>query len=108
MVSHVHVHEHKRAEFLVKAATLLPHCRAEHGNIFENLYQNSVSCDCVHRAASHSFICAHFSLLVVVQACGPIEDADPCAFVWMEEWEGALAGSSWNKQLLWVVEVALC
>ena len=29
VVSHVHVHAHKRAEFLVKAATLLPHCRAE-------------------------------------------------------------------------------
>ena len=42
VVSHVHVHEHKVSEFLVKAATLLPHCRAEEGNIFENLYRNSV------------------------------------------------------------------
>ena len=31
VVAHVHVHAHKLAEFLVKAATLLPHCRAEAG-----------------------------------------------------------------------------
>jgi hypothetical protein len=58
------VHEHKRAEFLVKAATLLPHCRAERGNIFENLYQNSVSCEIamVSIAQRHiqSYLCSLF------------------------------------------------
>jgi quinol monooxygenase YgiN len=65
VVSHVHVHAHKVAEFLVKAATLLPHCRAEEGNVFENLYQET--------------------------SCGPVVDGDPCAFVWMEEWESEAA-----------------
>ena len=41
VVAHVHVHPHKLAEFLVKAATLLPHCRAEKGNVFENLYRGT-------------------------------------------------------------------
>ena len=41
VVAHVHVHKHKLAEFLVKAATLLPHCRAEKGNVFENVYRST-------------------------------------------------------------------
>ena len=41
VVAHVHVHPHKLAEFLVKAATLLPHCRAEKGNVFENVYRST-------------------------------------------------------------------
>lgn len=55
VVSHVHVYANKVAEFLVKAATLLPHCRAEHGNIYENLYCET--------------------------SCGPVVGGDPCAFV---------------------------
>ena len=57
VVSHVHVHPHKVSEFLVKAATLLPHCRAEAGNVYENLYRQ--------------------------QGFPGVDEGDECAFVWM-------------------------
>ena len=61
VVSHVHVHEQKVAELLVKAATLLPHCRAEKGNVYANLYRETASAG----------------------VPGPPGSEDDCAFVWM-------------------------
>ena len=61
VVSHVHVHEQKVAELLVKAATLLPHCRAEKGNVYANLYREAASAG----------------------VPGPPGNEDDCAFVWM-------------------------
>ena len=64
-----HVHPHKLDEFLVKAATLLPHCRAEDGNVRT---RHRTSPTCTHTCAHTHTPCLHDRLLI----CTMVLDAN--------------------------------